>query len=315
MDMCHKYKDLMSLYIDGLLQDGEKQELEQHIEDCPYCAQELKELKQVVERIQSEPQIELPENFHNEFMSKLKREVQRDKTKSRIINYRAYAGAAAGFILTIFCFNLMLSQVSESNQLSHMSNISIIDENSYNAVAMRGVDLGENVFSGQNFRGIAEPMIEAIAFPSGEGILVMKDSGDLTNDMVNEFGIIIQARGSERELLAELLLQSDDESDRIVLQDRINSIDWEIDNYASMIATWNAQIESSEIGLLNNIISYSDERNLLQQLEQTFQNSLNATNQFIGNTITFVIGILPIFLILTLVATFSTKLTKRVKRK
>ena len=62
---CEKYRELISLYIDGELNESEEKELLEHIKNCPLCEKELKELTAISEMLKSAEEEELPENFHN----------------------------------------------------------------------------------------------------------------------------------------------------------------------------------------------------------------------------------------------------------
>ena len=188
INMCHKYEELMSLYIDELLTMEEKQELEQHIANCSNCAEKLKKLEMIVQRVQSEPQLELPENFHNEFMLRLKRETQ--KSKRNVINYRAYAGAVAGFILTLLCLNFLVGQIAELThyQIFMRNETPVINEHSEHSTVSRGVSMGANVFSevgdspldiiGDTIKDTIENTIEVIYFSDVENEHYTKIEGE-----------------------------------------------------------------------------------------------------------------------------------------
>ena len=58
---CSKhYEDLIDKYIEGLVTLEEKELLESHMEVCPDCRQEAKELQKIIKASASLGQVELP---------------------------------------------------------------------------------------------------------------------------------------------------------------------------------------------------------------------------------------------------------------
>ena len=71
---CKKTKELLQLYIDDALTFGEKQQVEQHLEECSVCRTELKSLSATVKLIKSLPEVSTPSNFTKNLMAKISRE-------------------------------------------------------------------------------------------------------------------------------------------------------------------------------------------------------------------------------------------------
>ena len=90
---CEKYRELISLYIDGELNESEEKELLEHIKNCPLCEKELKELTAISEMLKSAEEEELPENFHNEVMAKIRTRQAKPAKKKR--SWAKYTGIAA----------------------------------------------------------------------------------------------------------------------------------------------------------------------------------------------------------------------------
>lgn len=66
------YEDLIDKYIEGLVTIEEKEILERHIEVCPDCRQEVKELRQIIKTAGFLGQVELPPDFAPSLMEKIK---------------------------------------------------------------------------------------------------------------------------------------------------------------------------------------------------------------------------------------------------
>ena len=62
---CSQYRDLMSPYLDGVLSETLRRNLENHLHYCPACREELAALRQTIAVIQnwSEEELDLPAGF------------------------------------------------------------------------------------------------------------------------------------------------------------------------------------------------------------------------------------------------------------
>jgi hypothetical protein len=108
---CKKIKKLLQLYIDDALTFGEKQQVEQHLEECSACRTELKSLSATAKLIKSLPEVSTPPDFTQNIMAKISQEkihIQSswmDRLKKQVtipqFSFR-FAGAAA--ITAIFIF-------------------------------------------------------------------------------------------------------------------------------------------------------------------------------------------------------------------
>lgn len=91
---CEKYRELMSLYIDGELNESEEKELLEHIKNCPLCEKELNELKAISSMLKATEEAPLPDNFHKEVMEKIRGSKTDTKKKKHL--WVKYTGIAAG---------------------------------------------------------------------------------------------------------------------------------------------------------------------------------------------------------------------------
>ncbi|MHB8170661.1 MAG: DUF4349 domain-containing protein [Thermincolia bacterium] len=68
---CEEMKELLSCYIDGVLEDKEMKDVENHLEQCPYCQQELADLKAALGLIHQGGEVQPPEGFRARVMEKI----------------------------------------------------------------------------------------------------------------------------------------------------------------------------------------------------------------------------------------------------
>lgn len=91
---CHKFREIMSPYIDGRITQDEKQALESHLASCHECRQELEALRTTVKLLHRLPQEEVP-RFFNVVESK-------PVAVPYIFRRLCWASAIAALILVLF---------------------------------------------------------------------------------------------------------------------------------------------------------------------------------------------------------------------
>jgi len=114
---CQKTKKLLQLYIEDALTFGEKQLVEQHLEECSACRTELKSLSATVKLIKSLPEVSTPSNFTENLMAKISREeiqiqsswidrIKKQVSIPQLFSFRLVGSAAitAVFIFLAFTF-------------------------------------------------------------------------------------------------------------------------------------------------------------------------------------------------------------------
>src|SRR3990172_9773502 len=62
-DQHRRWRGRLSAYLDGRLQPPERQGLEQHLEGCPSCREELEALRTTVALLRRMPQAPVPRSF------------------------------------------------------------------------------------------------------------------------------------------------------------------------------------------------------------------------------------------------------------
>jgi len=111
MDCLHA-KSLFSLYIDGLLPEGQKALLIEHAEKCEACGNELFEYKEMLSGLNGLKQAELPENYHEELMNKIG-ELQKRRFEFNLGAVKRFGAAVASITIALLVLgtaNLFISR-------------------------------------------------------------------------------------------------------------------------------------------------------------------------------------------------------------
>jgi hypothetical protein len=118
---------LISAYIDGELTGEEKSGFEAHLKNCPDCNEQYLGILEIVNILNIEEEVELPENFHINFMDKLNKEknknpvFQKFETLFGFFNpllFRKQVFAFSGAFAAIMIFFLSLSALMEPAQMN-----------------------------------------------------------------------------------------------------------------------------------------------------------------------------------------------------
>lgn len=151
-------QQLISLYIDGQLDEIQIDDLKKQLEECEEYKYEFYQLLDTVDSIKALPQQPLPENFHNELINKIKSDTDINddiklNKKSNLLKFVpkhwykvSSVVAAACFIFVIIGIyninNVKNGSKLESQQLSDTKGYSISNENSAPTPQMaRSIDI------------------------------------------------------------------------------------------------------------------------------------------------------------------------------
>lgn len=99
-DKCDSFIELINDYLDKNLDAKRQRELNEHLDACKECTQELKDLEATLNSIQTLKNLEIPaakENFAREIIQKLESE----KPKSTIIRFSSLKYVAASLLAAI----------------------------------------------------------------------------------------------------------------------------------------------------------------------------------------------------------------------
>jgi len=122
MNNCHKYQELMSLYLDNMLSAKEKEEFEKHMESCEECKLELLGLKELMSELNSLPELDLPDGFHQRAMAKIKEgNTKKHAFNFSFRNFAAFAPAAASMAICFVALTWALSSFDLSGGSTKLS--------------------------------------------------------------------------------------------------------------------------------------------------------------------------------------------------
>lgn len=94
---CEDANVLITNYIDNEIEESQLLELEKHLESCADCKELFNDIKDVVSQLQSLPPVELPEDFHESLMNKIKKD-----TKLKVINKASKFYYIAALVVALF---------------------------------------------------------------------------------------------------------------------------------------------------------------------------------------------------------------------
>lgn len=97
---CIEIKDMLSLYIDGELDENEKKAVEEHVSTCESCRNELEQYQKIINMLQNLIEEEPPIGYCKRLHEKLLKAKQQKKVSSRS-KWVKYGSIAAVFVLVI----------------------------------------------------------------------------------------------------------------------------------------------------------------------------------------------------------------------
>ncbi|RKY89151.1 hypothetical protein DRQ09_01855 [candidate division KSB1 bacterium] len=114
---CKKVKFLISGYLDGILEEKQKQEFLNHIEKCENCKRELESTKELLGMISTIKPVEKAPSFYQEIMSGFY--LKRAKVQNRTGIVEKFISTVSAFkkpvIIGIFSIIILISAVIYSN--------------------------------------------------------------------------------------------------------------------------------------------------------------------------------------------------------
>lgn len=112
---CQEIQDLLSAYIDGMLEPSVKNTVERHLEHCPVCRQEAEDLKMIVGLVQELPLLEPPAEFRQGLRARL----EGVKGVNSGVAQRPARGRWYGVVAAAASFLLVLGVASAWYQFSY----------------------------------------------------------------------------------------------------------------------------------------------------------------------------------------------------
>lgn len=107
---CARAKELMSDYVDGLLDEQDQEAFQAHIAECPACSEELAQLSFLVGSLRAIPQVPVPGRFETQMHIALQQEIETEKQDVKPAGrvsrkrWRAMSAAAAVLLVGVLSF-------------------------------------------------------------------------------------------------------------------------------------------------------------------------------------------------------------------
>ena len=110
---CNKIRDLLSLYIDQMLDEDQVKEVEEHLSTCDSCRKELDEMKEILGLLNQAEMVPVPEAFNFRLKKALKEEKKNmidsgilEKPSKKNQRLRMITSIAAVFAVGVISFGL-----------------------------------------------------------------------------------------------------------------------------------------------------------------------------------------------------------------
>jgi hypothetical protein len=159
-------EEMISLYIDGLLDEHTKNMMNQHLEECEECRREYEALMKQIGLCSEIPMIDLPEEFETDLHEALlkvneEKEILNDTIKEAIslkkkkrFNWKIFSSIAAVFIILIVSSSTLSNMNKEAKQEMSIDRVTEPmlemqnDSASFEMAESRGFSEGSNEFGG-----------------------------------------------------------------------------------------------------------------------------------------------------------------------
>lgn len=154
-------KNLLVEYLDGLLDTLQKDQVEQHLNECAICAEELEELKVVMNAFKEQSPEMSPESLRENFHQRLDEELQKyhkvvyvseaEKPKKRTIWKQNIIRVAASVLLLVGGFVIGKYQKSEDTS----KEVAIVTEDTTAVKQKMAISLIESTSAGKRIQAVS----------------------------------------------------------------------------------------------------------------------------------------------------------------
>ncbi|MFZ5965964.1 MAG: DUF4349 domain-containing protein [Bacillota bacterium] len=157
---CIEMDEILTLYIDGLLDEHTEAMMENHMKECPECRKMYTELLEIAQACKDLPMVELPENFKQDLHQALlnaneeEKAVQKDndteiiQKKRKSVNWKRFSAIAAAIVVIVIS--------ASSSNLFRMGNMSKMSQPEMAAEDRGGMDYTQGAPAAPEFYGVQE---------------------------------------------------------------------------------------------------------------------------------------------------------------
>jgi uncharacterized protein YdcH (DUF465 family) len=172
---CREVNEMLSLYIDGLLNENRKADFENHVNSCEACKRNLSENLKLVGMLHDLPEQELPDNFRQELHERLLQTGRKQK-ESKVLAffrkpyYKVLSTAAAGILVVFLAKGLYDSSGFGLNKTANSAREAATAQTAQTEQASQfGVLAQKSLKSAdQNSADLQKDMASATEQPSGK---------------------------------------------------------------------------------------------------------------------------------------------------
>ena len=100
MNRCDEYLQNLSAYLDGEMPQNSIKDIEEHLQECEKCSEELSMLKTIISAL-NELEEELPDGFETSLHKRLEEAGAKSGVKTQFGKVRLFAQIAAGFVIVL----------------------------------------------------------------------------------------------------------------------------------------------------------------------------------------------------------------------
>ncbi|MCC5911762.1 MAG: DUF4349 domain-containing protein [Clostridiaceae bacterium] len=123
---CKDFENTISLYIDDVLDEKEKQSFEEHLHQCEACREEYSNFQILIDTIGEIQEVELPEDFQEQLGQKLRKEkANKSKATSK---WKIIGGVAAALFITVVSATMLPNLSSDKSTLESMDFVAMDGE-------------------------------------------------------------------------------------------------------------------------------------------------------------------------------------------
>jgi len=156
---CKRFRELISLWVDGLLDEQEKEYFERHAKNCEQCGIELAEFENMISLMNSMEEVQLPEGFHERLHARLEQEIESVGKSlisgSKPIKLVKLIGAVAAIFVLVFSIRILDSadllwnkqQVKDNMEISSVGSSD--KDSNLNIASISGMKEGTSTSSCQ----------------------------------------------------------------------------------------------------------------------------------------------------------------------
>nr|WP_312579012.1 DUF4349 domain-containing protein [Sedimentibacter sp.] len=165
---CNEIKEMLSLYIDDELDNKNKKIVEEHVENCEDCRNELEQYKKMIYMLQNLIEEEPPKGYCKRLHEKLLKTKQQKKISARS-RWIKYGSIAAAFVLVVSAIYISsnFSNFRMGSSAKSKNNVSYDSEMPATESAESPAAPPETYISGRGTYGLADENKESASYDNG----------------------------------------------------------------------------------------------------------------------------------------------------